>query len=303
MTRIHDLAVRRPGKVAICLPGRDRTLTYAELDERAHRVAHWLIALGLAHGEGIAMLLENHERFMEIALGARRAGLYFTPLSTHLKTREIAHVLKDCGARILVTSAAMADLAQTIEAHGVTEGLDCFMIDGVASGYASFEAAVAATDASGPLPERPVGRDFLYSSGTTGLPKGIRKELIAHADAGKLHYEVISWQETFGFGEEAVYLSTAPLYHAGPLRYLMRTLDTGGTAIVMEKFDAERALALIERYRVTHSQWVPTMFVRLLDLPGEVRERYDLGSLRAAIHAAAPCAPHVKERMIAGGDR
>jgi acyl-CoA synthetase (AMP-forming)/AMP-acid ligase II len=147
-------------------------------------------------------------------------------------------------------------------------------------------------------PARPVGRDMLYSSGTTGHPKGIRRPLTPYEDRDKPELEIIAWRRAFGFDENTVYLSTAPFYHAAPLRYIMRTLDVGGTCVAMAKYDAEGALAAVERYRVTHSQWVPTMFVRLLGLPDETRRRYDLSSMKVAIHAAAPCPVHVKQAML-----
>ncbi|MFC7610945.1 AMP-binding protein [Teichococcus aestuarii] len=148
-----------------------------------------------------------------------------------------------------------------------------------------------------PLPERPVGRDFLYSSGTTGLPKGIRRDLLPPEKRGAPDWSP-GWVATYGIGQDSVYLSPAPLYHAAPHRYVMRTLDRGGTVVVMRKFDAARSLALIERHRVTHSQWVPTMFTRLLALPEAERRAHDLSSHRVAIHAAAPCPRAVKQAMI-----
>lgn len=298
MERIRELAVREPGKEAIRFPALNLAITYSQLNERADRVAHWLITLGLQPGDGIALLLENHPSIAEIAIGAERAGLYYTPISIQLKTREIAHVLKDCGARVLVASTATGELAQALAAEGATSGLDCFIVGNAAPGFASYEAAIASVDPAESLPQGPLGRDFLYSSGTTGLPKGILKPLIPYGtDIAELP-ENLSWRKSFGFDADSVYLSTAPLYHAAPLRYLIRVLRVGGRNIVMQKFDAEAALAAIERYRVTHSQWVPTMFVRMLNLAEEIRARYDVSSLQVAIHASAPCSPVVKERMI-----
>lgn len=298
MERVRELAVQEPDKEAIRFPVLNRAITYSQLNERADRVAHWLIGLGLQAGDGIALLFENHPAIPEIAIGAERAGLYYTPISTQLKIREIAHVLKDCGARVLIVSTAMGQLAQALVAAGGAAGVACFMVGGTAPGFTSYETAIAQTDPSRPLPRRDHGCDFLYSSGTTGLPKGIRTPLIPHGMRGEDLPENKSLRETFGFDGNTIYLSTAPLYHAAPLRYLMRMLMFGGRTIVLQKFDPEAALDAIERFRITHSQWVPTMFVRLLNLSDEVRTRYDLSSLRVAIHAAAPCPPAVKERMI-----
>lgn len=301
MERVRELAVAAPTREALRFPALNEIITYAELNERADRVAHWLLGLGLQPGDGIALLFENHPALANIALGAERAGLYYTPISIQLKPREVAHVLKDCGARVLILSAAMLELATALVAEGAAEGVAGFVCGagGPLPGFASLEAALAATDTRAPLPPLPRGRDFLYSSGTTGLPKGIRKPLVPFEQRDADDTETASWKKSFGFDADSVYLSTAPLYHAAPLRYLMRMLHTGGRSIVLQKFDAEAALDTIARYRVTHSQWVPTMFVRLLNLPEATRARYDLSSLRVAVHAAAPCPPHIKEEMIA----
>jgi long-chain acyl-CoA synthetase len=297
--RVRELAAAAPGKEALRLAGTDEVLTYATLNERADRVAHWLIQLGLQPGDGIALLFENHPALAIAAVGAERAGLYFTPISIQLKTREVAHVLKDCGARVLIVSQAMRELAQTLADEGALHGVACYMTGALPPpGFASLDAALDETDTRTPLPECEQGRDFLYSSGTTGLPKGILKPLVPWERRAIDDTETASWRKSFGFNQDSVYLSTAPLYHAAPLRYLVRMLRTGGRTILMQKFDPEAALAAIERYRVTHSQWVPTMFVRLLALPEPVRRRYDVSSLKVAIHAAAPCPPLVKQQMI-----
>ena len=305
MERVRELAVAAPGKEALRFAGTSEVLTYSALNERADRVAHWLIGLGLQPGDGIALLFENHPALAVLAVGAERAGLYYTPISIQLKTREAAHVLEDCGARVLIVSQAMSDLAQALVAEGAAQGVACFMaaaddatISPPPPGFSSLNDALARVDTRVPLPECAQGRDFLYSSGTTGLPKGILKPLVPWEQRALDDTEMASWRKSFGFDQDSVYLSTAPLYHAAPLRYLMRMLRVGGRTIVLRKFDPEAALDAIERYRVTHSQWVPTMFIRLLNLPAAVRQRYDVRSLQVAIHAAAPCPPLVKEQMI-----
>ena len=305
MERVRELAVAAPGKEALRFAGTNEILTYAALNERADRVAHWLIGLGLQPGDGIALLFENHPALAVLAVGAERAGLYYTPISIQLKTHEVAHVLDDCGARVLIVSQAMGELAQALAEEGVTQGVACFMTAAdeatdcaAPPGFSSLNDALARVDPRAPLPACAQGRDFLYSSGTTGLPKGILKPLVPWAQRAIDDTEMISWRNNFGFDQDSVYLSTAPLYHAAPLRYLMRMLRVGGRSIVLRKFEPEAALETIERYRVTHSQWVPTMFIRMLNLPEAVRKRYDVRSLKVAIHAAAPCPPLVKEQMI-----
>ena len=276
-------------------PGQRFTL--AELDARADQVAHWFISLGLQTGDVVALLLENHARCFELWWGARRAGLYYTPISVHAQADEVAYLLADCGAKVLVTSRAQAAVAAQVVGQMPTGR--CFMIDGAMPGFAAYEVAVAAVAHDDrPLPERPIGREFLYSSGTTGRPKGIRRPMQPFASRFDIPALEQRLRQTFRFDEHTVYLAASPLYHA-TARFIVRTLECGGRAVVMPRFDAERALALIEQHGATHSQWVPTMLVRMLALPDAVRARFDLSSMRCAIHAAAPCPPHVKDAMIA----
>ncbi|MCK8782895.1 AMP-binding protein [Roseomonas sp. NAR14] len=303
MDHLARWAAEQPDKVAAWFPDAEATpddaaLTYAALDARANRAAQWLIGLGLQPGDGICLLLENGPAMLELAYAARRAGLYYTPLSTHLRVPEVAYMLADSGARLLVTSPALAALAAAVQEGGIAEGLPRFATGAGLPGYQSYEAALAAYPAPAELPgDRPLGREFLYSSGTTGLPKGIRRDLLPGDRADKPDWTP-NWLRAYGFARDSVYLSPAPLYHAAPHRYVTRTLDLGGSVVVMRKFDAEAALALIERFGVTHSQWVPTMFVRLLGLPEATRRRHDLSTHRVAIHAAAPCPVAVKQAMI-----
>ncbi|CAG2158098.1 AMP-binding protein [Cupriavidus numazuensis] len=302
MTTLHDWATQHPQKPALIQTETGHTISYGELDARAARAAQWLVSRGLEAGDGIALLVENHPGLIELASGARRAGLYYTAINTHLAPAEAAYVLADCGAKLLVVSPAMLPLVDAIraaDAHART--LPVFVLAGAAQlpeGFGDYEGAIAAFSANAALPQRPLGRDMLYSSGTTGHPKGIRRPLVPYEDRDKPDVEVQAWRRAFGFDQHTVYLSTAPFYHAAPLRYILRTLDVGGTCVVMAKYDAEAALAAIERYRVTHSQWVPTMFVRLLKLPDETRRRYELSSMKIAIHAAAPCPVHIKQAML-----
>jgi acyl-CoA synthetase (AMP-forming)/AMP-acid ligase II len=297
MVLLAHWAARMPEKVAAHFPDHDRVLTYGALDARADRVARWMVGLGLQPDGAVALLLDNRPEYLELIEGARRAGLHWVPLSVHLRPREVAYVLKDSGAGLLVASPALAELAQALLAEGAVAGRHAFALGEGVPGYGDYEAALAAQDIATPFPERPLGRVFLYSSGTTGLPKGIKRALIPYADRDNPDWDM-SWKALYGFDETVTYLSPAPLYHAAPHGYVQRTLSEGGTAVVMRKFDPEAALALIERYRVTHSQWVPTMFVRLLALPEAARRRHDLSSHRCAIHAAAPCPPQVKRAMI-----
>ncbi|MFN3448845.1 MAG: AMP-binding protein [Roseococcus sp.] len=295
MPLLAERARATPAKPAAIFPDTGEVLGFGELDARVNKAAHGLIALGLQPGEGIALLLENTPEFLVLSYAAKRAGLMVTPLSIHLRPPEVAHVLRDSGARLLVAGAGLGALAAALDLAGVPHR---FSAGGAIPGYRPLAELMDGRPTRWPEGGRPIGREFLYSSGTTGLPKGIRRPLIPFADRLKPEFDM-SWKPFYGFDENTVYLSPAPLYHAAPNRYVQRTIDHGGTAVIMRKFDAERALALIEAHRVTHSQWVPTMFVRLLALPEEVRRRYDLSSHRCAIHAAAPCPVPVKRAMIA----
>lgn len=297
MVQLAQWAQQNPGKIAAHFPDLGTSIGYGALDARANRIAQWLIGLGLQPGDGIALLLDNRPEFLELAFACRRAGLYYTPLSVHLRPQEVAYMMTDAAAKLIVVSPGLAELAASLLREGVTGDAPRYALGEGLPGYGSFEAAIAAYATPASLPERPVGREFLYSSGTTGLPKGIKRPLLPWDKRDAPEWDM-TWKTLYGFGSDMVYLSPAPLYHAAPHAYVRRTIMEGGTVVVMGKFDALRALELIERYRVTHSQWVPTMFVRMLALPEEERQRFDVSSLRVAIHAAAPCPPGVKRQMM-----
>jgi long-chain acyl-CoA synthetase len=292
---LADHARLTPDKPAIVMAESGQTLTYAQLNDNSNRFAQYLHAQGLRRGDHIAILMENNLRFMEVCWAALRSGLYFTTINRYLPPDEAAYIVQDCEARVLVSSLAKADVA------GPLAGLipTCpkrLMVDGVIPGWESYEEAIAAFPAE-PLAEEHLGEAMLYSSGTTGRPKGILRPLLAMTphEGGKLRAERLA---RYKVSPQMVYLSPAPLYHAAPNAYVISTLFMGGTVVIMERFDALNALRLIEQHRVTHSQWVPTMFVRMLKLPPEERAPFDLSSHQVAIHAAAPCPVEVKRQMI-----
>jgi len=293
-------AATHPEKPAFTIAasgGKDggETVTYRALEAASNRFAHVLRRSGLTIGDGIALCLENHARYYEIVWGAQRAGLYYTAVSTRLTAGELEYILNDCGAQVFVTSKALAPLAEAVRDRmpNVRRKL---MLDGTIPGYESFEAAVAAAPDT-PIADEREGTDLLYSSGTTGRPKGVKFPLRGDP-LGTPNALIAFVSALYAMGPEVRYLSPAPLYHAAPLRFNLTVQRLGGTSVIMEHFDAEEFLRLIERHRITHTQVVPTMFVRLLKLPAEVRRRYDLSSLTTAIHAAAPCPIPVKEQMI-----
>ncbi|WP_428672463.1 AMP-binding protein [Reyranella sp.] len=288
-------ARRTPDKPAYIMTGSGEVVTYRQLDDRSNQVARHLRALGLKAGDTIALFMDNSPRYLEIVWGAHRAGLIYTAIPFRSTAEEAAYILNDSGARLAVVSASKALLGDDLKQLAPNVALWA-AVDGAIDGMSSWEAGTRSMPARR-IEDEKAGGDMLYSSGTTGRPKGIRNEPVGD-DIETPPVLLHSTQKIYGFDEGTVYLSTAPLYHAGPLRVAMVIHRLGGTVIFMEHFDAEQALAAIDRHRVTHSQWVPTMFVRLLKLPPEVRARYDVSSLRVAIHGAAPCAVPVKEQMI-----
>ena len=282
-----------PDKPAVIMAGSGETVTYGELDAASNRVAQLLRARGLAIGDTVALCLENHPMYFALCWGAQRAGLVYVAVSSRLTPPEIAYIARDSGAKLLVGSATLAGILDEV-AKAAPEVAQ-LRIGG--EGASSLEAALAAMP-SAPVPDERAGCDMLYSSGTTGKPKGVRHPLPDDPAIGAANALMGLAMQAFGLTGDSIYLSPAPLYHAAPLRWSMSVHRLGGTVVVMEKFDPEQALAAIARYQVTDSQWVPTHFVRLLKLPPEVRAKYDIGSLKCAIHAAAPCPVPVKRAMI-----
>ncbi len=284
-----------PDKAAVIMGATGEVITYAELDAEANRLSQLFRAAGLRPGDHVAFCLENHPRFLAVAWGAHYAGLYYTAMSSRLTVDESIYIINDCGAQAFITSAYKADVAaELVDAMPAVKTR--LMMDSCIDGFEPYEDAIAAFPAE-LLADAVAGRDMLYSSGTTGRPKGVKTAGPIEPVDTPTPVAGLA-QLLFGYTDQTVYLSTAPLYHAAPLRFTMAVHQVGGTAVVMEHFDPEQALALIERYHVTASQWVPTMFIRMLKLPDEVRARYDVSSLQVAIHAAAPCPVAVKEQMI-----
>lgn len=292
----HIHAQRIPEKPAVIMGGSGAVVTYRELDERSNQVAHLFRSQGLQPGDRVAFMVENHPRLFELCWGAQRSGIVYVCLSTRLNVADAAHIINDSGARLLVTTHAQAEVAAALA--GQTPALrGRLMLDGTMPGYDAYETALARCPATR-IDDEVTGGDMLYSSGTTGRPKGV------YAPPSSPNIDdpttlTSLCQRLYGFDAETRYLSPAPLYHAAPLRYNMTVQALGGTAVVMEHFDAEHYLQLVQQHRITHTQLVPTMFSRMLKLPEAQRQAYDVSSLRVAIHAAAPCPVQVKEAMIA----
>ena len=288
-------AQTHPDKPAYIMASTGETVTYRHLDQQSNRIAQLFRSLGLLAGDHIALFLENNARFFEICWAAQRSGLIYTAISSRLTSAEVDYIVRDCGAKLFITSKYLADKAAEL-APLLKGAPHRFMIDGTIAGYESWEEAVARQPAT-PIADQIAGNDMLYSSGTTGRPKGVMPVQQPQPIAFDNPLLAIT-RKLYGMDENTVYLSPAPLYHAAPLRFNMSVMRLGGTSVIMEHFDAEGFLRLVGEHRITHTQLVPTMFVRFLKLPDEVRLKYDVSSLKCAIHAAAPCPIPTKEKMI-----
>jgi fatty-acyl-CoA synthase len=285
-----------PDRPAVIMAGSNATVTYGELETNSARLASALHQLGLRMGDVIAVLSDNAPEAFEIYWAAIRSGLYVTFVNWHLSGDEAAYIVRDSGAQVLIASGGVPELGSEV-ARLVPEVVHRYAFGSSIDGYGSYTELLKR---AGPrLTDQPRGSEMLYSSGTTGRPKGIKPPLLpiqvdepGDSIAGLLAHG-------FGFTDKDIYLSPAPVYHAAPLKWCAGVQALGGTVVVMERFDAQVALTAIERFHVTATQMVPTMFVRLLQLPEQTRGCYDTSSLRLAVHAAAPCPPAVKDAMIA----
>jgi long-chain acyl-CoA synthetase len=291
-------ATIRPQQPALMMATSGETVTYAELERRSNLLAHFFRTRGLGRRDHYAIFMENNARYIECCAAGERAGLYYTCINSYLTADEVAYILDNSESKILITSATKYEVA--LNAMAQCPQVDqCVVVDGVGDGGRAINLDAAVNG----LPDTPIadeclGTAMLYSSGTTGRPKGILRPLPENRPEQPL--PIVEFiQKLWRFREDMIYLSPAPLYHAAPLLGVAMTIRAGGTVIVMEHFDPGQFLALAEHYRVTHTQLVPTMFSRLLKLPEEVRYAHDLSPLEIAIHAAAPCPVPVKEQMIA----
>ena len=293
-------ARERPDKPAVIMAGTGESVSYLELDRRSNRLAQLWYAQGLRPGDHVAIFMENHPRYFDVYWAAVRSGLYLTTVNSYLTAEEAAYIVKDCGAAGIVASAKLAEVCAELP-DLIPTCPSRLMVDddrlGIPAGWDDYSEATVRYPPE-PLAEQPRGGMMLYSSGTTGRPKGILRPLpgLSVEEMPDQRFEVLT--SIYGIDADSIYLSPAPLYHAAPIGFSGGTQTLGGTVVVLERFDPELALKAIEDYGVNVSQWVPTMFNRMLKLPDEARTRYDLSSHQRAIHAAAPCPVDVKRRMI-----
>lgn len=295
-------AEQHPDRPAFIMASTGETVSLREYEERANRLAHLLRAHGLQRLGHYSIFMENNDRYLESCGAGERSGLYYTCINSYLTAEEMAYIVDNSESEIVITSAAKYDVVAealpdldrvrlVLVVGGGDAGLD---LDG--ERVRDFADAVAGHP-SDPIPDESLGTPMLYSSGTTGRPKGIIRPLPEQApDEMMPLFTFLS--NLWLYREDMIYLSPAPLYHSAPQAAVNLTLRKGGTVVIMERFDPVEYLRLIEQYRVTHSQLVPTMFSRMLKLPDDERLRHDLSSLEVAVHAAAPCPVQVKEQMI-----
>lgn len=289
-------AAKEPDRPAIIM-GRGTTVTYRQLDERASRLEQLLESYGLGPGAVVALFSENTPRYHEITWACRRGGYYYVAINSHLTAEEVSYILHDSGAQVLIASHGLADVVGRLSPDESPALEHRLAIGGSIEGYADYDGAVGAYSPREARWTGTQGELLQYSSGTTGRPKGIKRPLRSEPATADEDLTV-QFLRAIGFTEGKRYLSPAPLYHTAPLMWSMGVHMLGGTAVVMEKFDPREALRLIEEHRVTHAQFVPTMFVRMLKLAVAERESYDVSSLETVVHAAAPCPVEVKRQMI-----
>lgn len=285
-------AQTHPSRAAVIVAETGAVLTYGEMEAASNRVAQLIHARGLGAGDVVAFMIDNDPLYYTLIWGAHRTGVHFVCMSTRLTADETNYILANSGAQLLVMSASLGGQAAAIETRA-----EAFSLGGSIPGFAAWEDAVAVMPAAR-LEQEIGGSAMLYSSGTTGRPKGVKRATVESEDIAAMTPLAMLAQVLYKIGPDSIYLSPAPLYHAAPLGWSMAVHKLGGTVVLMKKFDAEGALAAIERYRITHGQFVPTHFIRMLKLPADVRTRYDLSSMTCAIHAAAPCPVPIKRAMI-----
>jgi long-chain acyl-CoA synthetase len=298
-------ATQHPDRPAFIMASTGEAVNYRDYEARTNRLAHLLRSEGLMRLDHYAIFMENNNRYLESCGAGERSGLYYTCVNSFLTADELAYILNNSESQVLITSRSKVEVALKALEQSPRIRL-CLVIDGASMGSLPQQAANArvqdfaaavATQPDSPIADEALGTPMLYSSGTTGRPKGIIRPLPDDPPSNPLplfHFLLKLWR----YREDMIYLSPAPLYHSAPQAAVSLTLRHGGTVVIMEHFDAEQYLALVQKYRVTHSQLVPTMFSRMLKLPEAVRHQYDLSSLEIAVHAAAPCPAQVKEQMI-----
>lgn len=293
---IRPFVEQREHQVLFTMAGSGDQLTYGEFEARTNQLAHFFRDCGLKAHDHYSIFMENNTRYLEACGGGERAGLYYTCINSYLTADELAFIVNNSESKVLITSTAKAEIAA--EALQQCPQIRACLVVGQSTpeGMQNFEDTIA-TYPTSPIADEQLGTPMLYSSGTTGRPKGILRPLPAEPPSENL--PVMNFlSQLWRYRDGMRYLSPAPLYHSAPQAAVGLTFRAGGTCVVMEKFDPLQYLALIEQHQISHSQLVPTMFSRMLKLPESERMKHDLSSLEIAVHAAAPCPAQVKRDMI-----
>ncbi|MDQ4119037.1 MAG: AMP-binding protein [Actinomycetota bacterium] len=291
----HLRAVEDPGRPAQIMAATGRVLTYRELDEGSIRIARLLRSGGLGRGAHVALLTGNHELTLMVCWAAQRSGMYWTPLNTRWAVEELRHVVVDSTARVLFVTAETAPTA-----HRLLEGIDdppiVLCLDDGDTGFPALSREWRGVPAEPPDGECE-GTDMLYSSGTTGRPKGVVPGSIG-APFGVVDVTMDALRRYYGIDRDTVFLAATPLFHIAALASALMAHRVGGTVVVLEKFRPHAFLAAVPRYGITHTMVVPTMFGRLLEVPEDERAGYELGTLRFVGHGGAPCPTTVKANVL-----
>lgn len=289
-------AARYPEKPALVMIDTGEVLTYADLARRANQSARAFAHCGIKSGDTVAILSENNLVYPELLWAGKNSGIRYVTVSSHLNASDAHFVVEDSGAQLLVVSHRLKDLACDI-AGRLQDTVRLLMFGGVTGPFQSYEA-VRDAQTDEPAPNRLRGSSMLYSSGTTGRPKGVKTELSEVPPEIPPH-RFATMVEQYDFDETTIFMNPGPFYHAGPQRFMMMVHRVGGTVLSTERFDALRTLEAMESFRASHGFYVPTMFARMLRIPDTVRSNFDFSSVRHAIHSAAPCPQEVKRAMIA----
>jgi long-chain acyl-CoA synthetase len=292
-----EYAGNDPTRVAV-VHTDGRQVTYGEMRDDANRISNFLWGRGLAPEDTVACLLPNSYQLMAVVRGATQLPLYLTPVNWHLTASEIAYILRDCGAKVLFTADPFVELAEKAAAEaGLPNGTVVVLAVAPEGGAPRLTGPVAAASATPPR-DRAAGNRMLYTSGTTGRPKGVRRPLRGVGPAEAAGAALARARRYGADHEDGVFLGMAPMYHASPLAYADQALDVGHRVVLLERWNRERVLEAIAEHGVTWLYLVPLMMQELIALPEDERAALRVGSIRSIVHTAAPCPPHVKQAMI-----
>ncbi len=295
----REMALREPDKPALIMVDQGAMITYGELVRRADQAAALFASLGIGAGDTIAILIENHVGYPELIWGAKNSGIRYVTVSTHLNAADAAYVIGDSGAKLLVTSRKQATLAGEAVVLIASKPL-LLMMDGIVARFQPYEALLERQPAVPPQ-GRKRGPSMLYSSGTTGRPKGVRTEF-PDAPPEVPPQRLYMLLEQYAFDSDTVFVNPGPFYHAAPQRIMMTIHRTGGTVIGFQAFDPAATLDAIGRFGATHGFFVPTMFRRMLALPDDVRRAARTGTMRHAIHGALSDPAETSDDRLVGAD-